>query len=143
MRKFLFLISFFTCFILKEAWAQPATYSVPFAIGKDKCGSGGVDSVYFFNYANSIMSRASSPAGCKPVLKPKTFSISAASVSFNPKDHNMYYIWTDYTAPLPARSYIWKWDPTTCPSVALDTIKKFNFDIGGITFDPTGFAWQL
>ena len=143
MRKFLFLFSFFTCFMLKEAWAQPATYSVPFAIGKDKCGSGGVDSVYFFNYANSIMSRASSPAGCKPVLKPKTFSISAASVSFNPKDHNMYYIWTDYTAPLPARSYIWKWDPTTCPSVALDTIKKFNFDIGGITFDPTGFAWQL
>jgi len=145
MRKtILFILVLLAC-ITQDAWAQPATFSVPFSIGRNNCGSsGGTDSVYFFNYANAALSRAPSPNACRPILKPKTFSISAASVSFNPKDQNMYYIWTDYV-PVPPKSYIWRWNPTTCPTAAggLDTIKMFNFDIGGITFDADGNAWQL
>ncbi len=133
------------CF-LQTALAQPATYSVPFSIGRNNCGlSGGTDSVYFFNYANSILSNSTAPKGCKPILKPKPFSIFNASVSYNPKDQNMYYVWTDYGIPSPYRSYIWRWNPLTCPTAAggLDTLMSFRFDIGGITFDANGFAWQI
>lgn len=139
------------------AMAQPATYSLPFSIGRNNCGSGGADSVYFFNYAASIMTNSTSPRGCRPVLNTnyaplntytgssRPFSIFAASVSFNPKDQNMYYVFTDYNVPSPYKSYIWRWDPTTCPTAApgLDTLRTFNFDIGGIAFDANGKAWQL
>jgi hypothetical protein len=138
--------------------AQPATYSVPFSIGRNNCGgSGGVDSVYFFDYANSVLTNNSNPRGCRPVLRTnyaplntyaataRPFTIFNASVSFNPRDRNMYYVWTDYNIPAPYKSYIWRWDPTTCPiaAVGLDTVRTFNFDIGGITFDGDGFAWQV
>lgn len=145
MRKPLLSILILLSCIVQDTWAQPATFSVPFSIGRNNCGSGGgTDSVYFFNYANAAMSRAPSPNACRPILRPRSFSISAASVSFNPKDQNMYYIWTDYSTN-PPRSYIWRWNPTTCPTAVggLDTIKMFNFDIGGITFDADGNAWQL
>ncbi|MEJ7626331.1 MAG: T9SS type A sorting domain-containing protein [Ferruginibacter sp.] len=137
----LFLMAFT---IVQDVWAQPATYNVPFSIGRNNCGSGSLDSVYFFNYSNSTLTNNTSPKGCKPLLLPKPFSIFAASVSFNPRDANMYYIWTDY-APAVPRSYIWRWNPTTCPTAGpgLNTINQFDFDIGGITFDPDGFAWQL
>jgi Ig-like domain CHU_C associated/Secretion system C-terminal sorting domain len=147
-------------FVLMSAatFAQPATYSVPFAIGRNNCaGSGGVDSVYFYNYASSVLTNSSMPQGCKPVLKTnyaplsgytgtnRPFTIFAASVSFNPKDQNMYYVYTDYNIPAPYKSYIWRWNPTTCPTAAagLDTLRTFNFDIGGIAFDANGKAWQL
>jgi hypothetical protein len=138
--------------------AQPATYGIPFGIGRNNCGGGGgLDSVYFFNYSASNLSNSFSPVGCKPVLKNnyaplsgysgsnKPFSIFAASVSFNPKDQNMYYIFTDYLVPAPYRSYIWRWDPTTCPTSApgLDTLRTFAYDIGGVCFDANGKAWQL
>jgi uncharacterized repeat protein (TIGR01451 family) len=143
MKKLILVVLLLSSCFLQEAWAQPATYSVPFSIGRNQCGSGSNDSVYFFNYANSVMTNNTAPKGCKPVLKPKTFSIGLASVSYNPRDNNMYYIWTDYS-PTPPKSYIWRWNPLTCPiAPGLDTIKMFNFDIGGITFDPNGFAWQL
>lgn len=142
------------------ALAQPATYSVPFAIGRNNCGSsGGVDSVYFFNYANTVLTNNTSPRGCKPVLKTnyaplngystatRPFTIFNSSVSFNPRDRNMYYVWTDYNIAPPYKSYIWRWDPTTCPTSTagggLDTLRTFNFDIGGITFDANGYAWQV
>lgn len=138
--------------------AQPATYSVPFGIGRNNCGAtGGLDSVYFFNYAGANLTNNTNPRGCRPVLRTnyaplsgysaanRPFSIFAASVSFNPRDRNMYYVWTDYNIPPPYKSYIWRWDPTTCPTSGpgLDTLRTFNFDIGGITFDANGFAWQV
>ncbi len=139
------------------ALAQPATYSLPFSIGRNNCGSGGADSVYFFNYAASNMTNSTAPRGCLPVLRTnyaplntytgssRPFSIFAASVSFNPKDQNMYYVFTDYNVPAPYKSYIWRWNPTTCPTAAggLDTLRTFNYDIGGIAFDANGKAWQL
>ncbi len=139
-----------------SAIAQPATYSVPFSIGRNNCGSG-TDSVYFFNYSNSSLTNNTSPKGCRPILKTnyaplntysaanRPFTIFAASVSFNPRDQNMYYVWTDYNIAPPYKSYIWRWNPTTCPTAAggLDTLRTFNFDIGGITFDNNGYAWQL
>jgi hypothetical protein len=130
---------------MTKVLAQPATYSVPFSIGKNNCGnSGGTDSVYFFNYANSLLTNSGSPKGCKPILKPKAFSITAASVSYNPKDQNIYYVWTDYSIAAPYKSYIWRWNPLTCPGGSgLDTLMSFRFDIGGITFDANGYAWQI
>ncbi len=140
------------------ALAQPATYSIPFSIGRNNCGSGGgTDSVYFFNYSASNLTNNYAPAGCRPILKTsyaplsgyaaasRPFMIFAASVSFNPRDQRMYYVWTDYNIPAPYKSYIWRWDPTTCPTAAagLDTVRTFNFDIGGITFDNNGLAWQV
>ncbi len=153
VRLFVLLLSMVSTL---SAIAQPATYSVPFGIGRNNCGlSGGTDSVYFFNYANAALSNNYSPRGCRPLLNTafaplsgysaanKPFTIFNSSVSFNPRDQRMYYIWTDYNIASPYRSYIWRWDPTTCPAAALDTLTSFAFDIGGITFDNNGFAWQL
>jgi hypothetical protein len=138
--------------------AQPATYSIPFGIGRNNCGGGGgTDSVYFFNYAASSLTNNTAPRGCRPLLNTnfaplntytgsnRPFSIFNASVSYNPKDQNMYYIFTDYNIPAPYKSYIWRWNPTVCPTVApgLDTLRTFNFDIGGVSFDANGKAWQL
>jgi hypothetical protein len=83
------------------------------------------------------------------------FTIGAASVSFNPKDGKLYYLWTDYSAAISAtlKTYVWRWNPDTTfstvsynnPAAAnlLDTVASFAFDIGGITFDNSGNAWQL
>jgi uncharacterized repeat protein (TIGR01451 family) len=152
------LLILFAAVLGSAALAQPATYSVPFSIGRNNCGaSGGADSVYFFNYAATNLSNNTNPRGCRPVLRTnyaplngyaataRPFTIFNSSVSFNPRDRNMYYVWTDYNIPAPYKSYIWRWDPTTCPTAGpgLDTIRTFNFDIGGITFDGDGYAWQV
>lgn len=107
--------------------------------------------MYFFNYLSTNLTRASFPLPYRPRLKigpastTNRFTINVSSVSFNPKDQKAYYIWTDYAAS-PVRSYIWRWRPDTTFAAAgalLDTIRSFAFDIGGVTFDNTGLAWQL
>src|SRR5688500_4418028 len=130
MKKIILCCMLLWLCIAQQAFAQPATYGVPFSIGRNNCGStGGTDSVYFFNYAASALTNSSiSPKGCRPILLPKVFRITAASVSYNPKDQNLYYVWTDYSIPPPYKSYIWRWNPLTCPGGAgLDTLMSFNF----------------
>ncbi len=156
MRTFLFSVLLLLCFV-QLAKAQPASYSNPVSIGRNNCNSG-VDSVYFFNYISPNLTNTATPiTGCKPVLKTnyaplsgysaanKPFTIFNASLAFNPGDQLLYYVWTDYNIASPYKSYIWRWDPTTCPVAAggLDTVRTFNTDIGGITFDPSGIGWQL
>ena len=159
MRKILFSILSLMC-ITQYAWAQPATFSNPLGIGRNNCsGSGGLDSLYYFNYTSPNMTNSLTPiTGCRPVLRTnfaplsgysaanKPFVIFNASIAFNPADQMIYYVWTDYNVPPPYKSYIWRWSPTACPTPAapgLDTFRTFNTDIGGITFDANGTAWQL
>ncbi len=159
MRKILFSLSILMC-VAQYALAQPATFSNPLGIGRNRCsGSGGVDSLYYFNYTSPNLTNSATPiTGCRPVLRTnfaplsgysaanKPFTIFNASIAFNPADQMIYYVWTDYNIAAPYKSYIWRWNPTTCPMPAapgLDTFRTFNTDIGGITFDANGIGWQL
>jgi hypothetical protein len=155
MRKILFILIVLSC-LAQDTMAQPATVSVPVSIGRNNCnGSGGQDSVYFFNYVSPNLTNNNTFAGCKPVLRNnfpplsgystanKPFTIFNASVAFNPADQMLYYVWTDYNVASPYKSYIWRWSPTACPTTTLDTLRTFNTDIGGITFDPNGVGYQL
>jgi hypothetical protein len=160
--KKLLLILFSAICIIQLVKAQPATFSNPLGIGRNGCGGGtgtfraANDSLYYFNYLSPNLSNTITPiTACQPLLKTnfaplsgytnKPFLIYNASVAFNPADQKIYYVWTDYAVPAPYKSYIWRWDPTTCPTAAagLDTFKTFNTDIGGITFDGNGIGWQL
>jgi Secretion system C-terminal sorting domain/Ig-like domain CHU_C associated len=159
MRKLLFSILSLMC-IAQYALAQPATFSNPLGIGRNNCsGAGGVDSLYYFNYTSPNLTNSVTPiTACRPVLRTnfaplsgyaatsKPFVIFNASIAFNPADQMIYYVWTDYNIPAPYKSYIWRWSPNACPMPAapgLDTFRTFNTDIGGITFDANGTAWQL
>ena len=159
MRKLLFsLLSLL--FIAQYAMAQPATFCNPLGIGRNNCAqSGGVDSLYYLNYTSPNLTNSSTPiTACRPVFRTnfaplsgyaaanKPFTIFNASIAFNPADQLIYYVWTDYNIAAPYKSYIWRWNPTTCPmpvAPGLDTFRTFNTDIGGITFDANGTAWQL
>ena len=131
------------CILTKDALAQPATFGLPVGIGRNNCGGSGFkDSLYYFNYVNSNLTNATTPPACFPVLKPKPFSVTAAGISFNPKDQMYYYQWVDFGVP-GWKTYIWRWSPTACPSVALDTLRTFPGAVIGITFDANGVAWQM
>ncbi len=185
MKKFILFFSLFF-YLSADLMAQPATYALPFSIGRNNCGnttssiilytfpSGGrarnYDSLYFFDYASPNLSRSSLKAAYFPRLRvgnstyassspsmtaKDRFSINSASVSFNPKDGKLYYLWTDYASDVSAtlKTYVWRWNPDTTFSTAsfnnpaaailLDTVASFVFDIGGITFDNSGNAYQL
>ena len=159
MRKILFSLFSLMC-ITHSVLAQPATFSNPLGIGRNNCGqTGGADSLYYFNYTSpNLTNSGTAITACRPVLRTnfpplsgysaanKPFVIFNASIAFNPADQMIYYVWTDYNIPAPYKSYIWRWSPTTCPMPAapgLDTFRTFNTDIGGITFDANGLAWQL
>ena len=115
MKKFLLFFSLVLC-LYAEVMAQPATYALPFSIGRERCGSTtssvlrysfpGVsarsyDSLYFFSYVSPNLSRSTLRNAYVPRLRVGNgtytssnpsmtardrFSITAASVSFNPKD---------------------------------------------------------
>ena len=165
MRNFLFSIISLMCFT-QYVLAQPASFSNPLGIGRNRCGSGSgnfiatQDSLFYFNYTSPNLTNSITPiTACQPKFKTnyaplntsgystiKPFNIFAASISFNPADQMVYYVWTDYNIPAPYKSYIWRWDPVTCPistTPGLDTLRTFNTDIGGITFDASGIGWQL
>ncbi len=164
MKRILFFLISLMCFA-EYALAQPATYSIPVSIGRNNCGSG-TDSTYFFNYAAGNLTRASYPNAYKARLKigpastTDRWTIFAASISFNPKDQKLYYLWTDYAHviarggpfPTPANTYtyIWRWKPDTTFTVGAtttinytDTLRSFHYDIGGVAFDNNGIGWTL
>ncbi|MEP6582866.1 MAG: hypothetical protein ABJA90_01315 [Ginsengibacter sp.] len=143
MKRLLLWILFLTGIAYQEISAQTATVSLPVSIGRNNCaGGGGKDSVYYYNYTSPNLSNSFSPAGCFPKLKPKGFSINAAGISFNPADGMFYYQQVDFSTT-PWTTYIWKWSPYACPSVALDTLRTFKSAVIGITFDANGLAWQM
>jgi len=184
MKKFLLFFSLVLC-LYADVMAQPATYALPFSIGRERCGSTtgatllyqhptsgdraySYDSLYFFNYISPNLSRSTLKNAYFPRLRVGNstyvrsgithrdrFTIFAASVSFNPKDGKLYYLWTDYNGAVSGtlKTYVWRWDPdTTFSTVSFnnpaaanlkDTLASFVFDIGGISFDNLGNAWQL
>lgn len=138
------------------------------------------DSLYYYNYSSPNLSRSTILNGIFPRLRignstytstiggltrvqRDRFTIWIASVSFNPRDGKIYYIWTDYyNAVSPTiKSYVWRFPADTTftlgtvnpfrtispatpnPALMLDTFKSFVFDIGGVTFDNIGTTWQL
>lgn len=157
MKRILFFLISLMCFA-QYALAQPATYGIPVSIGRNNC-AGGTDSVYFFNYAAQSMTRASFPNAYRPRLKigpastTDRWSIFAASISFNPKDQKIYYLWTDYSnviRPTGTWTYIWRWRPDTTFTVGAtvtanfrDTLRSFPYDIGAVAFDNDGIGWTL
>lgn len=160
MRKLLFLIFTIIAFSNETLFAQRATVSLPFSIGRNNCGGSGTnDSLYFFSYISPNLTRATYPLPYRPKLKigpastTQRFSIFAASIAFNPADQKTYYLWTDYSnviRPTGTWTYIWRWrtDTTfsaanTPTSVYIDTIRSYPYDIGGIAFDRDGTAWTL
>ncbi len=183
MKKYLLFFSLLTCFFNQDCFAQTATYGVPLSIGRNNCGTGtGVynwrhpngegaqtnDSLYFFNYRDTILNRNNLRNAYFPRLRVGNstfvrsgttfrdrFYIFNSSVSFNPRDRKIYYLFTDYNSAISPtlRTYVWRWSPDTTFTVGgfsnpptanlVDTLMSFAFDIGGIAFDNNGFAYQL
>jgi hypothetical protein len=129
--------------------SQTATVSVPFAVGRTSCGSG-THEIHYYNYnqVTNALSAAAAPTACRPLLRTGftnfTFTSDLASVSYNPADTNLYYLWTRLTPPI--KTFAWKWPVGTCPTNAgarLDTIRSFNADILGVAFDANGNGYLL
>ncbi len=143
MKRFLLLILLvLTGLFCQEVSAQTATVSLPVSLGRNNCGSGGgKDSLYYYSYTGGNLSNASF-TGCVPKLKPRAFTISAAGISFNPADGMFYYQQVDFSTT-PWSTYVWRWSPYSCPTVALDTLIRFKSAVIGITFDANGIAYQM
>lgn len=149
-----------------KAHAQ-ATVSYPFGIGRSSsCGtSSGSHEVHFYNYngtANTI-STITTNTGTSPVRRYapelrigasgstiQRFTSSYSSVSFNPSDHNIYYVWTATSGTLAPggvkTSYIWKWPVGTQPTSTLPRLNNFisvPADLLGIAFDNDGNAFTI
>lgn len=156
--------------MLNSAIAQiPATVSYPVAIGRNSaCGTSGTHEVHFYTYssaANSIstITGTTGPVGrYTPQLRigsstsgnyNQRFTSVYASISYNPADHNIYYLWTATTAfggsgTVP-RTYVWRWPAGTMPtssvptSSRLDTLCSFPVDLLGVAFDNNGNGYVI
>lgn len=136
------------CFVTPGVIAQTATVTQPFAVGRTSCGSG-THQIHYYNYngtSNSI-SLASTPVACVPQLRYGatnfTFTSGLSSISYNPKDQNIYYL---YTRLSNLRTFVWRWPIGSCPtstSPRLDTLRSFAYDILGVTFDKNGNGYML
>ena len=146
--------------------AQTATKSYPFAVGRtSSCGSSGTQELHFYDYNSTTnvistitSNTASNPVGrYTPQLRIGTsnssgqrFTSNYASVSYNPKDHNIYYLWTALTAftgsgTVP-RTYVWRWPAGSKPtgtSPRLDTLCSFPADLLGVAFDNDGNGYVI
>ncbi|MBN8687445.1 MAG: T9SS type A sorting domain-containing protein [Chitinophagales bacterium] len=142
--------------------AQPATVTYPFAVGRTSCTSG-TQQIHFYTYdagtnaLSSITGTTGVTGRYTPQLRIGTSGSSAqrftsnyASVSYNPADHNIYYLWTALTAfsgsgSVP-RTYVWRWPVGTMPtstSPRLDTLCSFPADLLGVAFDNTGSSYVI
>ncbi len=158
MKKVIIILSCLLGMVI-QTFAQPATVSYPFAVGRTgTCGSSGSADIHFYTYNGATNTIANATGGmvnaCVPQLRIGTsggsggtqrFTSSLASVSFNPKDHNIYYLWTNLSTN-PVRTYAWRYPIGTCPtgtSPRLDTIRSFAADILGVAFDNNGNGYIL
>jgi Ig-like domain CHU_C associated/Secretion system C-terminal sorting domain len=151
MKTFITLLSLL-CFV--QFTNGQATKAYPFAVGRTGCGSG-THQIHYYNY-NGITNTIQNATGglvapCVPQLRwglpvngTQRFTSNLASVSFNPKDHNIYYLYTALTPSV--RTYVWRWPVGTCPGTAankLDTLRSFAADILGVAFDNNGNGYML
>ncbi len=149
MKKHLHLFILLLLYGSGRLWGQTATVSLPFSIGRTSCGSG-THEVHFYSYngTTNALATQNPPAACVPLIRTggtnRTFTSSVASVSYNPKDQNIYYFWTNYSGG--TRTYAWRWPLGTCPtsnSPRLDSLRSFAYDILGVAFDKSGNGWML
>lgn len=160
----LYLLSAFLLFSVSNIFGQ-ATKSYPFAIGTtDNCGSGGTKEVHFYEYnsTTNVITNITSTSGSNPVARytpqlrignsntsGQRFTPVYASISYNSKDHNIYYFWTTYSSISGAttpRTYVWRWPVGTKPTATsprLDTLCSFQADLLGVVFDNNGNAFTL
>lgn len=142
--------------------AQTATVSYPFAVGRTNCGSG-TEEIHFYTY-NSTTNIISSITGTTGVVGRYTpqlrigtsgssaqrFTSNYSSISYNPADHNIYFLWTATSAftgsgTVP-RTYVWRWPVGTMPTSTtprLDTLCSFAADILGVAFDNNGNGYVV
>jgi hypothetical protein len=144
--KNFFIGLLFSVIGISSLQAQRASVSTPIGVGRLSCGSGTRVVGYFgYNELANTLSNAPSPGNCTPALRiggtAFSYTTNLASISYNPADTNIYYLWTNLTAPI--RTYIWKWPVGTCPGTAIDTIRSFNYDILGVAFDANGIGYML
>jgi len=153
------------CFQLTVS-AQTATKSYPFAVGRtSSCGSSGTQEIHFYDYnsATNVISTITSNTATNPVGRytpqlrignsgssAQRFTSNYASISYNPKDHNIYYLWTTLSSfsgsgSVP-RTYVWRWPVGTKPtstSPKLDTLCSFQADLLGVAFDNDGNGYVI
>lgn len=147
---------------IHAAKAQTATKSYPFAIGRNSsCGSSGSHEVHYYTYNSSTNSITNASGGkvapCVPQLRiggtsgsTQRFTSTYASISYNPADHNIYYLWTatssfsgSGTVP---RTYVWRWPAGSCAGTTsnkLDTLCSFPYDLLGVAFDNNGNGFVI
>ncbi len=145
-----------------QAISQPATVTYPLAVGRTSCSSG-TQQIHFYTYNGvtntlaSITSAAGVTGYYTPQLRVGTSGSSAqrftsnySSISYNPADHNIYYLWTALTSftgsgTVP-RTYVWRWPVGTKPTSTtprLDTLCSFPADLLGVAFDNEGNSYVI
>ncbi len=138
------------CLFFVNTFAQRASVSIPLGVSSNSCGGGSASLSYFnYNEITNTLSDAVAPTACVPLLRigGSNFNYTAdiASVSYNPKDTNVYYLWTNLSSS-PIRTYVWKWPVGRCPTSTtprLDTLRSFPYDILGVTFTNNGTGYLL
>lgn len=147
LRSIFLLLLFFA--VASAAHAQRATYSVPFSVGTQNC-NGGPAEIHYYNYNSETNLLTDLSGDCRPLLRRGGanfgFTSNLASVSYNPKDQNIYYLYTQLGANL--RTWIWRWPVGTCPTTSStmsrpDTVRSFAYDILGVTFDREGTGYMI
>lgn len=142
--------------------AQTATVTYPLAVGRQACTSG-TQQIHFYTYNGTTNTLASitSPAGVTGYYTPQLrigtsgssmqrFTSNYSSISYNPADHNIYFLWTALTSftgsgSVP-RTYVWRWPVGTKPtgtSPRLDTLCSFPADLLGVAFDNDGNSYVI
>jgi hypothetical protein len=125
-----------------DASAQPATVSNPLGVSRTSCtaGSYGIQSFTYNGTTNQLFNNGSM---CIPTLAAPGFSGSLAGDAFNPKDQMVYYVRTIYTSGVPT-TYIWRWNPRTCPGGSYAVYQRLNnTDIAGLVFDANGVGYWM
>lgn len=152
MRKLIPILAFLMWPFMNHVYSQ-ATKSYPFAVGGNS-NCGGTSQIHFYNYNGTTNTLSNASGGmvnvCIPQLRyggtnTQRFTRSLATVSFNPKDHKIYYFLTVYTPT--TITYAWSWNLGSCPTVTtpsrLAPIQQFNADILGVAFDNNGIGYVV
>ena len=175
--KNLFLFIFLLAFTDGYVHAQTATVSYPFAVGTTGCGSG-TQEIHYYTYNGTTNTIANASGGLVnpgvPLLRigasnggangpinsaSQRFTSNYSSVSFNPKDHNIYFFWTAVPPLLggtdpnlltyggtASHTFVWRWPVGTIPTAInpmKDTLSSFKADILGVAFDNNGNGYDI
>jgi uncharacterized repeat protein (TIGR01451 family) len=148
--------------VYSPAIAQPATVTYPLAVGRTSCSSG-TQQIHFYTYngTSNTLASINSAAGVTGYYTPQLrignsgsgsqrFTANYSSVSYNPADHYIYYLWTALTtftgSGTVPRTYVWRWPVGTKPTSTtprLDTLCSFPADLLGVAFDNEGNSYVI